>query len=199
METFHMKDICSDCPSPVFPRRTGASEGGRPLTLCTHWHQPPTEAVKQTSKHAPHTPFSHIPSQSPLCCPHNGNPNTQERFFHANVKSIQGKGKYAIRDSSCAQRKQYAVKCLRRRPRQPPAFQLCCQQYINMTNTRGCDLSIRAEPNLTSELWSVWVDKHNCNSLEKKKKKKGVRSGSSSSEIEKNKFFFFNFLLLFFF
>lgn len=63
-----------------------------------------------------HTPSSHIPSQSPLCCPHNGNPNTQERFFHANVKSIQEKEKYALRDSPCAQRKQHSVKCLRRQP-----------------------------------------------------------------------------------
>lgn len=63
-----------------------------------------------------HTPFSHIPSQRPLCCPHNGNPNTQERFFHANVKSIQEKEKYAVWDSPCAQRKQPCVKCLRRQP-----------------------------------------------------------------------------------
>lgn len=63
-----------------------------------------------------HTPFSHIPSQSPLCCPHNGNPNTQERFFHANVKSIQEKEKYAVWDSPCAQRKQHSVKCFCRQP-----------------------------------------------------------------------------------
>lgn len=69
-----------------------------------------------------HTPFSHIPSQRPLYCPHNGNPNTQERFFHANVKSIQEKEKEAVWDSLCTQRKQDAIKCLRRQPDNLVAF-----------------------------------------------------------------------------
>lgn len=106
-----------------------------------------------------HTPFSHIPSQSPLCFPHNGYPNTQERFFHANVKTIQEKRKTPSPRFIMHPKKTILCEVLAPPVWQPPAFQLCCQQYINLTNTEGCDLFIPAEPKLTSELWSVWVHK----------------------------------------
>ena len=62
-----------------------------------------------------HTPCSPHPNpESPLCCPHNGNPNTQERFSHANVKSIQekgGGGSMQFENHRETQRKQGSVKC----------------------------------------------------------------------------------------
>lgn len=79
------------------------------------------------------------------------------------------KEKHAVWDSSCTQRKQYS-QVLAPPAGQPPAFQLFCQQYINLTNTEGCDLVMRAEPNLTSELRSDWVEDHNSNHHIKKKK-----------------------------
>lgn len=105
-----------------------------------------------------HTPFSHIPSQSPLCCPHNGNPNTQKRFFHANVKTIQEKRKTRSSRFIMRPKKTILDEVLAPLAWQSPAFQLCCQQYINLTNTEGYDLFIRAEPKLTSELWSGFTN-----------------------------------------
>lgn len=66
METSHLKDDCMPLLSPPWLSELGR---GWPLTSCTNRHQPLTEAVKQTPKHAAHPPCSHIPSQSPLCCP----------------------------------------------------------------------------------------------------------------------------------
>lgn len=67
METSRLKDDC--VPLPLSPPWLSASGRGWPLTSCANRHQPLTEAVKQTPKHAAHPPCSHIPSQSPLCCP----------------------------------------------------------------------------------------------------------------------------------
>lgn len=177
---------------PLCDSGSEGEDGRKPHAQTDISHWPRLSNRHQSTQCTLPVPTSHPRA---LYVVHNGNPNTQERFLHANVKSIQGDGKYAIGDSSRAQRKQYAVKCLHCRPRQPPAFQLRCQHYINMTNTGGCDLSLRAEPTLTSGLWSVWVDKHNCDCLNKR-----VRSGNSYSPIhEVKKQLFFSSLLLFFF
>lgn len=116
-----------------------------------------------------HTPFSHIPSQRPLCCPHNGNPSTQERFFPCKCEIHTGKRKICSWRSTMCPKKTTLCKVLVQPARQPRAFQLCSQQYINLTNTEGCDLLIQAEPNLTSKSWTGRADEQRRNASKRKK------------------------------
>lgn len=95
-----------------------------------------------------HTPFSHIPSQSPLCCPHNGNPNTQERFFSMQMwKPYRKKEKHAVQDSSCAQRKQYSVKCLCRWPDNLPPFNYAASSISTWQILKDMTSSSQLNPN----------------------------------------------------
>lgn len=70
-------------------------EDGLLLCTCNDISRWPRLSNRHQNMHLTklHTPFSHIPSQSPLCCPHNGNPNTQERFFPCKCKNHTGKKK----------------------------------------------------------------------------------------------------------
>lgn len=140
--------------------------GKRMAVNSVYWHQPLTNAVKKTSKHAlrqtAYSLFPH-PIPEPFMLSTQWKSKHARMIFPCKCEIHTGKRKICSGRFTICPKKTTLCKVPVPPARQPPAFQLRCQQYINLTNTEGCDLLIWAEPSLTSKVWSVRDDDRNSN------------------------------------